>query len=86
MPAGRKEGRMPEYWFVVNPTNEPLYEALCSVLTGRPGFHIIKDRRFHDGEPPPDGERRLAQIWRTDDISIAEREDSQASNSASGRQ
>ena len=65
---------MYEYWFVVKPTNEALYEALRTVLTGRPGFHIIRDRRSQTGEPPPGGERRKAQTWRNGEIVIAERE------------
>lgn len=66
---------MAEYWFVVKPVNEPLYEALLTVLTGRPGFHIIKDRRAQAGGPPASGERRTAQTWAADEILIAERED-----------
>ena len=66
---------MSEYWFVVKPTNEPLYEALRMVLTGRQGFHIIKDRRVHAGDVPAGGERRTARTWVADDISIAHREE-----------
>ena len=65
---------MSEYWFVIKPTNEALYEALRTVLMGRPGFHIIKDRRTQSGQAPVGHERRTARTWAADDISIAHRE------------
>ena len=50
---------MVEFWFVVHPANDTVYEALRQVLSGRPGFYVIK-------------ERRTANVWVSDLISIAD--------------
>ena len=60
-----------EYWFVVKPTHEELYQGLRTVLQGRPGIHIIKERRSVTGVGPF-GERRLAHVWHGDYLDIAE--------------
>lgn len=63
---------MGEYWFIVKSTNETLYDALRQALAGRPGFHLIKERRAGRGDPPSTGERRTAQTWEGDEVAIAE--------------
>ena len=64
---------MPEYWFVISPKLDDLYEALKSILDGRPGFHVIRDRRLLPGTGPS-GERRVGYVWEEDGILIAERD------------
>jgi hypothetical protein len=63
---------MPEYWFVVSPALDDLYVALKTVLYGRAGLHVIKERRTERGVPPS-GERRTAYVWQGQEILIAER-------------
>ena len=53
---------MTEYWFVVAPEHRDLYEGLKAVLDGRPGFHIITERRSRANGSPGD-ERRTAHVW-----------------------
>jgi hypothetical protein len=66
---------MPEYWFVINPASEDLYAALKDVLDGRPGFHVIKDRRSRPSRSLT-VERRKAHVWEGDYVRIAEQDDS----------
>jgi hypothetical protein len=65
---------MREFWFVVHPGNDLLYEALKRVLEGRPGFRIIKDRRSFEDEAGEwtGSERRTAHVWASNDVLIAE--------------
>ena len=64
---------MVEFWFVVHPADDTVYEALRQVLSGRPGFYVIKDRRTSEGTESWNGdERRTANVWVSDVISIAE--------------
>ena len=66
---------MAEYWFVVPPADESMFEALSSVLKSRPGFYIVKDRRASRNGPWPGGaDRRTAHVWACDVLQIAERE------------
>ena len=66
---------MVEFWFVVHPGNATVYEALRQVLSARPGFYITKDRRRSEGTEGWNGdERRTANVWVSDVISIAEYE------------
>ena len=66
---------MPEYWFVVSPALEDLYEALKTLVADKPGFHVVKDRRLVPGTGPS-GERRIAHVWNGDGIIIAEQDSS----------
>ena len=63
---------MTEYWFVVSPALDDLYVALKTLLYGRAGIHVIKERRIECGVPPS-GERRTAHVWQGQEILIAER-------------
>ena len=67
---------MAEYWFVVPPADDGMFEALSSVLKSRPGFYIIKDRRASRRPEPWSGgmDRRTAHVWGCDVLQIAERE------------
>jgi hypothetical protein len=65
---------MPEYWFVVKPEHEELYEALRRVVGGRTRYHVVKERRAR-GSAPPAGERRTSKVWEGDEMLIAERPD-----------
>ena len=63
-----------EYWLVVKPANRLLYDALRRVLSGKPNFYVIRDRRSGDGAPPASGERRRSHVWHGDDMLVAERQ------------
>ncbi|HET9866157.1 MAG TPA: hypothetical protein VFQ06_02600 [Nitrospira sp.] len=64
---------MVEFWFVVRPGNDTVYEALKEVMSGRPGFYVTKDRRRIEGTEGWNGEEhRTANVWSSDVISIAE--------------
>jgi hypothetical protein len=63
---------MPEYWFVVKPQHDALYEALRRVVAVRPGYHVIIERRSPEGPRVPT-ERRTSKVWEGDEILIAER-------------
>jgi hypothetical protein len=63
-----------EFWFVVDPGNDQLYEALERVLAGRPGLHVVRNRRSPDAGRAPGGERRKARVWKGDELVIAEDE------------
>ena len=63
-----------EFWFVVDRGNDQLYEALERVLAGRPGLHVVWNRRSPDAGRAPGGERRKARVWKGDELVIAEDE------------
>ena len=63
---------MPEYWFIVKPEHGALYETLRRVVAGRPGYHVIQDRRAA-GASSREGERRTSKVWEGDEMTIAER-------------
>jgi hypothetical protein len=65
---------MPEYWFVVKPGNAALYDALRRAVAGRPGYHVINERRSA-GPAPIGSERRTCHVWEGDEMLIAERSD-----------
>jgi hypothetical protein len=64
-----------EFWFVVKPGNDQLYAALEHVLAGRPGFHVVLNRRSPDTGAAPGSERRKARVWEGNELVIAEDED-----------
>ena len=64
---------MVEFWFVVRPGNDTVYEALKRVMSGRPGFYVTKDRRRIEAAPGWKGkEHRTANVWDSDVVSVAE--------------
>jgi hypothetical protein len=65
---------MPEYWFVVKPGNGDLYDALSTAVAGRPGYHVINERRSAHAVPPG-RERRTCRVWEGEEMLIAERSD-----------
>ena len=71
----RQHRAMTKYWFVVKPARGELYEALKSVLDGRPGFEVIKERRSVHIGPRTAGDRRRSHVWEGEDMLIAEQQD-----------
>ena len=62
---------MPEYWFVVNPDDEALFQALTEVLGHKAGFHVIKERRVERRTNSAHSDRRTAHVWQRDALHIA---------------
>ena len=62
---------MPEYWFVVKPQHDALYEALRRVVAVRPGYHVVMERRSRTAAAVP-MERRTSKVWQGDEMLIAE--------------
>ena len=69
-PLRRHLGPMPQYWIVLKPEREELYQRLLEVLRGSRDVTVIRDRRSGSS---PDGGRRTALVWQGNGLLIAER-------------